>query len=187
MTYQSTLFSGYLGDAEMQRIVSDEALIEGIVQFEAALAKGQAQLGIISQKVADELTAALSQVKIEPKDLVEGTLQHGIPIIPLLSIIKENLSSEAQKYLHFGATSQDALDTAQVLLLKKSVEVLVQRITRLIGHLSVLKEKVGQTPCMAHTRGQQALPITFDVKIGAWLHPSNPAAAPAGRADTTAI
>ena len=171
MNYQSAIFSKYLSDEEMVSIISDEALIKYMLQFESSLAKAQAKLGLIPQPVADEITTVLNQIKITPADLAEGTLQNGIPVITLLSLIKEKLSAEAKKYLHHGATSQDAMDTAQVLIIRDATAVILERINALIKHLTKLKEQWGDIPCMAHTRGQQALPITFGVKINAWLLP----------------
>ena len=171
MNYQSAIFAKYLSDAEMVSIISDEALIKHMLQFEIALAKSQAKLGIVPAQVADEIGAVLNQIQITPADLADGTLQNGIPVITLLSIAKEKLSAEAKKYLHHGATSQDAMDTAQVLIIRDAIIVIEEKINELINQLTKLKEQYGDAPCMARTRGQQAVPITFTVKINAWLQP----------------
>ena len=81
--------------------------------------------------------------------MAEGTLQNGIPVIPLLELVKEKLSVEARKYLHFGATSQDAMDTALVLTLRDGLGIINERLTRLQANLATLLEKYGNTPCMA--------------------------------------
>ena len=171
MNYRSVIFSKYSGDEQLLQVVSDEALINKIMQFEIALAKAQSGLGIISKKVADEINTKLKRVIISPADLAAGTLQNGIPVITILAIAKEKLSAEAKKYLHFGATSQDAMDTAQVLVIRDAIAVIEEKVTTLINHFTKLKEQHGKTPCMAHTRGQQAIPIIFGIKINAWLQP----------------
>jgi 3-carboxy-cis,cis-muconate cycloisomerase len=171
MNYQSTIFSKYLGDEQMLQLVSDEALINKMLEFETALAKAQASIGIIPSIAADEINDVLMQLKINPVDLAAGTLQNGIPVISLLSLAKEKLSADAKKLLHYGATSQDAMDTAQVLIIRDAVVLIEERINSLIKNLHQLLKQFGETPCMAHTRGQQAIPITFAVKINAWLFP----------------
>jgi 3-carboxy-cis,cis-muconate cycloisomerase len=146
-------------------------LIKKILQFEISLAKAQASLNILPQNIADEINTVLSQLKINPADLASGTLQNGIPVITLLSIAKEKLSAEAKQYLHYGTTSQDAMDTAQVLIIRDAISLIEQRVQKFIQHLTTLSKRFGTVPCMAHTRGQQAVPITFDIKINAWLQP----------------
>src|SRR5204863_1746345 len=71
----------------------------------------------------------------------------------------------------YGATSQDVMDTAQVLIIRDAIVLFEERVTKLIQQLTQLEKQFGETPCMAHTRGQQAIPITFGVKINAWLRP----------------
>jgi 3-carboxy-cis,cis-muconate cycloisomerase len=171
MNYQSTIFSKYLGDTQMLQLISDEALINKMFQFEISLAKAQASIGIIPANAADEIYNVLTQLKINPVDLTAGTLENGIPVISLLSLAKEKLSAGANEYLHYGATSQDAMDTAQVLIIRDAVDLMEERINTLIQNLTQLLNKYGETPCMAHTRGQQAMPITFGVKITTWLLP----------------
>lgn len=171
MNFHSAIFSKYLGDEQMLQLVSDEALINKMLQFEIALAKAQASAGIIPANAAEEITHVLTQLKINPADLSAGTLQNGIPVISLLSLAKEKLSDGAKKYLHYGATSQDAMDTAQSLIIRDAIHLIEERLNTLIKNLTELLKQYGETPCMAHTRGQQAIPITFGVKINAWLQP----------------
>jgi 3-carboxy-cis,cis-muconate cycloisomerase len=171
MNYQSVIFSKYLGDEQMLQLVSDEALIKKMLQYEAALAKAQSSIGIIPANAADEINRVLTQLKISPADLSAGTLQNGIPVISLLSLAKEKLSDDTKKYLHYGATSQDVMDTAQVLIIRDVINLIEVRVNELIQNLVQLVKQYGDTPCMAHSRWQQAIPITFGIKINAWLQP----------------
>jgi 3-carboxy-cis,cis-muconate cycloisomerase len=161
MNYQSTIFSKYLGDEQMLQLVSDEALINKMLQFEIALAKAQAAIAIIPVAAADEINNVLIQLKINPAGLAAGTLQNGIPVISLLNLAKEDLSDKAKKHLHYGATSQDVMDTAQVLIIRDAVNLIEERIILVIENLTKLLNQYGESPCMAHTRGQLAIPITF--------------------------
>ena len=171
MNYHSTIFSAYLGDEQMLKLVSDEAFIQKMLQFEMALAKAQASLEIIPASFAEEICNVLGRLSIKPSELAAGTLKNGVPVITLLSLIKEGLPGEAKKYLHYGATSQDVMDTAQILIIRDAIGLIEKNIHTLIQNLGLLSDRYGNTPCMAHTRGQQAMPITFGVKINAWLQP----------------
>jgi 3-carboxy-cis,cis-muconate cycloisomerase len=171
MNYPSKIYSKYLGDEQLLQLVCDESFIAKMLQFEMALARVQARLRIIPKKDADEIVSVLGKIRISPGSLAEGTLQNGVPVIALLSEVRERLSPNAKASLHFGATSQDVMDTAQVLIIREAIQVLRTRLVRLIGNLNMLTKKYGQVPCMAHTRGQQALPITLGVKIKAWVLP----------------
>lgn len=171
MNYQSTIFSKYLGDEQMLQLVSDEALINGMLMFEMALARAQASVGIIPEEAANEINDVLDKLNINPEDLAAGTLQNGVPVISLLSIATAYLSAEAKKHLHYGATSQDTMDTAQVLMIRDAAHLIEERTNTFIKNLAQLLNQHGNNPCMAHTRGQQAIPITFGVKINAWLQP----------------
>lgn len=171
MNHQSVIFSNYLSDPAMDAIVSDEAFISKMLQFEIALAKAHAKLGMIPKASADEIEVVLEQIIIAPADLASGTLQNGVPVITLLSLIKEKLSSGAKKYLHYGATSQDAMDTAQSLMIRDALVIIKEKINVFVQQVSELSVQYGATPCMARTRGQLAVPITFGLKLDAWVQP----------------
>ena len=171
MNYQSKIFSQYLSDEEMTVAVGDEAFINKMLQFEIALAKSQASLNIIPKLPANEIGKTLSEIKISPAELAEGTLQNGVPVVTLLSIAKNKLSGEAQKYLHYGVTSQDVMDTAQVLIFRDVLAMIEKKADQLHNALKELFNKHKGVQCMARTRGQQAMPITFDVKVDAWMQP----------------
>lgn len=171
MNTQSVIFSKYLSDDAMVSVVGDEALINKILLFEKSLAKAQSKLDIIPTGVAEEILDTLEKIEITSSDLDVGTLENGIPVITILELAKTRLSGEAQKYIHYGSTSQDALDTAQVLIIRDAIRIISEKINLLIQNLESLLEKYGNTPCMARTRGQLAFPITFGTKINAWLEP----------------
>lgn len=171
MNFKSQIFSKYLADTETSYLFSDEVLIEKILLFEIALAKAQVTLNIIPADAYSEIKKVLTDIKISPTDLTNGTLQNGVPIISILHLAKSKLSQSNVKYLHFGATSQDAMDTALALILKESLALINVKLDGLIQNLRLLSEKYGDTPCMARTRGQLAAPMLFRHKVDAWLRP----------------
>lgn len=171
MSYQSVIYSKYLSNEKMAVIVSDEALIEKMLRFESKLSEAQQKLGIIPSAAAEEIVSVISKIKIKPEDLAAGTLQNGVPVIPLLSIVKDSLSADAKPYLHYGATSQDALDTAQVLITLEGIGHLNSLHAELTIRLENLDKLYGSAKCMARTRGQLAAPITFGSRIKSWYEP----------------
>ena len=171
MNYQSAIYSKYLSNEKMTAVVSDEALIEKMLSFEASLTKAQQKLGIIPSSAAETIINVIENLKIKPAELSEGTLQNGIPVIPLLSIVKRSLHEDSKPFLHYGVTSQDALDTAQVLIIRDAIGILSWMLTELDNNLSDLDNKYGSTQCIARTRGQLAEPTTFGFRIRSWAYP----------------
>jgi 3-carboxy-cis,cis-muconate cycloisomerase len=155
----------------MAAIVSEEALIEKMTRFEVGLAKAQQKLGIIPGSAADMIVKVLNGLKPAPSDLAEGTEKHGVPVIPFLQIIKEQLGDDSREYLHYGVTSQDVLDTSQVMILSDAITLLMTMLAEVRDNLEKLEKTYGSVKCMARTRGQLATPITFAAKINAWLQP----------------
>jgi 3-carboxy-cis,cis-muconate cycloisomerase len=171
MNYQSAIYSKYLSNEKMVAVVSDEALVEKMIRFEASLARAQQKLGIIPSSAADKIVSVLDKTKIKPEDLAEGTFRDGIPVIALLTRVKEQLNEESKPFLHNGVTSQDALDTAQVLVVSDAMNLLRGMLTDFQNNLEKLNSTFGATRCMARTRGQLAAPITFGFRIKSWLQP----------------
>jgi 3-carboxy-cis,cis-muconate cycloisomerase len=171
MNHSSIIFAKYLSDLEMVALVSDEALIKKMLLFEITLANAQARLKMIPKRAAREISSVLTKVKINPDDLTDSTLSDGIPVIELLSITKGNLSKESKEWLHYHATSQDTMDTAQVLIVRDATSLIKERTEALIRQLEKIRKKFGNIPCMARTRGQLAIPIKFGIKIDAWIIP----------------
>jgi 3-carboxy-cis,cis-muconate cycloisomerase len=171
MNYQSAIYSKYLSNEKMVAVVSDEALIEKVLKFEAALARTQQKLGIIPSSVAETIISVLDKARINPDDLAQGTVRDGIPIVALLGLVKDLLNEDSKAFLHYGATSQDALDTAQVLIASEAITLLKGMLADLQNNLEKLDNSYGLTQCMTRTRGQLAAPSTFGLRIKSWLQP----------------
>ena len=161
----------YLTNPQIAQLTSEENFIQKMLNFEMALAKVQGELGIIPKEAAHAIVENLQDLKIQPEALAEGTLQNGIPTITLLAIAKKSLPAFAQDYLHWGATSQDVMDTAQVLLVREVAKVIEKRIQELLQNLALLIQNQGDTPMISRTRTQQAVPILFGQKVATWASP----------------
>ncbi|HMG93303.1 MAG TPA: lyase family protein, partial [Chryseolinea sp.] len=173
MTHLSAIYSKYLSSEKMLAVVSDEALIEKMIRFETSLASTQQKLGIIRSSAAEAVVQVLNTTKVKPTDLAEGTLRNGIPVIPLLAIFREKLSEDTKEFLHYGATSQDTLDTAQILVVSDAIRLLSKMLDDFKNNLEKLDKTYGVTRCMGRTRGQLAVPITFGLRINSWMQPVN--------------
>jgi 3-carboxy-cis,cis-muconate cycloisomerase len=168
---ENTNINMYLKNPKIAQLISDEAHIQKMLAFEIALAKVQGELGIIPKEAADAISDTLKNLNVQPQQLEEGTLTNGIPTISLIDITKKALPDFAKDFLHFGATSQDVMDTANVLIIKEVIVSLEASLYLLIKNLGKLIEKWGNTPMIGRTRTQQAVPILFGQKVANWAMP----------------
>ena len=158
-------------DSDVAGLLSDEQFIAHMVTFEAALAKVEGELGIIPSDAAARILDALPTFKPDIQGILRGVDQSGVPTIELVKQIREHVGGDAASYVHWGATSQDVMDTALVLQLRGILAVLEGKLVRLIDHLAQLADKYRHTLMAGRTHSQQALPITFGLKVAGWLAP----------------
>jgi 3-carboxy-cis,cis-muconate cycloisomerase len=165
------MYSSYLADPEIARLCSPEHFIRQMLLFEIALATAQANIGFIPAEAATIIANTLPGLVITPESLAEGTRQHGVPTIPLLAMVRDALPESVRPHLHNGATSQDVMDTAQVLIINEIVNILESRMHQLLVNLDNLTGRFGHISVMGRTRTQQASPILFGQKITSWRLP----------------
>ena len=166
--FDSALFRDMFGTAEMRGVFSDKALIERYIEVEVALARAEARCGVIPSEAAEQV-AALS--RYEALDL--ALMQHeteivGYPILPLVEQLSK-ICGEAGRYVHWGATTQDIMDTAVVLQVRAALAIVERDIQTVRGLLASLAERYRDTPMAGRTHLQHALPITFGYKCAVWL------------------
>jgi 3-carboxy-cis,cis-muconate cycloisomerase len=165
------LYSQYLSDIEIDNLVEDRAFINYMIYVEIVLSKVQSKQGIIPKSAANEIAQKLKDFSPLHDTLTSGTLHNGIPTIALLREIRKELSTEAQGYIHWGATSQDIMDTATILMIRDVIQVLEKRLSIIIKTLRTLAQKHEQTYMVARTRTQQAIPFSFGLKVNNWVQP----------------
>jgi 3-carboxy-cis,cis-muconate cycloisomerase len=170
---QSTVFGDLFGTAAMREAFGEPALFRNCAIVEAALARAQARLGIIP----DDAAAAISRVAdaivsdSQPLDferLKRETATVGFPILPLVRQLAER-AGDAGRWLHWGATTQDILDSAVALQIRDGLALIETELSTLRGHLAALAKRHRDTPMPGRTFFQQALPITFGYKAAVWL------------------
>ncbi len=165
----STFLKDLYGTPEMRAVFDDMSLLQKWLDTEVALAQAQAELSLIPAEAAAEITrcARADQLDIvRMKQLVDQTVH---PIMPLIRVLKEACQGDAGEYIHWGATTQDIMDTAMVLQIKEAIAILEARLEALIEALVTLATHHRDTPMAGRTHGQQALPITFGYKVAVWL------------------
>ena len=170
---QSTVFGDLFGTAAMRGVFGEPALFRNCAVVEAALARAQARLGIIPEdaaaaisKVADAVAAGSEPLDFER--LRRETATVGFPILPLVRQLADR-AGEAGRWLHWGATTQDIMDSAAVLQIRDGLTLIEADLEALRGHLAALAKKHRDTPMPGRTFFQQALPITFGYKAAVWL------------------
>jgi 3-carboxy-cis,cis-muconate cycloisomerase len=170
-TLDSKIFGPLFGDSEINELLTDETYVRALVEVQTALARAEARLGVIPLSAAEQICSQAQWNKIDIAALAKGTARSGVPIIALVQEIRKAVGTEAAPYVHWGATTQDIMDTACVLQLRSAIKLYKERLVELIRHLSELSNRHRVTVLAGRTHGQQALPISFGLKVATWLAP----------------
>ena len=169
--FDHPILSGLFGDPELAGFLSAEADVAAMVGFEAALAAAQAECGVISAQAAEAIEKLTSDFVVDMAGLRAGLGRDGVVAPELVRQMRAGLEGEAAKAVHFGATSQDVMDTSLVLRLKSVCMVLAGRISALEAALDGLAQRFGQRRLMARTRMQDALEIRVTDRLADWRAP----------------
>lgn len=168
----SALFSGLLGDAETARFFTDEASLAAMIRVEAALAQVQGRLGTIPAASADAIAAACAQMRLSPADLAAATAENGVPVPGLVAAMRKAMGQpDHAQYLHWGATSQDVMDSALALRLREVLDLWETRLHGLIACLGRMARAEAAQPMAARTYGQLATPTSFGAVVAGWGWP----------------
>lgn len=166
--FNAPLLSGLLGDAEVAAAFSVKADIEAILEFEKALVAAQSEAGLVPVDAAAVIAKTASEFKPEMAALQQGVLRDGMAVPELVSQLRNACTKGAGKFLHLGATSQDAIDTSLALRLKTVNATLHERLVRLLETIANLDSRFGDRELMARTRMQAALAITVNDRLSLW-------------------
>jgi 3-carboxy-cis,cis-muconate cycloisomerase len=155
----------------MAEVFADEPLLRAMLDFEAALARAEAEAGVIPQRAAESITRVAHAAKFDTATLAQESLRAGTLSIPFVKALTErvrDVDQESARFVHWGATSQDVGDTAIVLLLQRAGSVLAADHARLLTALRSLSEKHSGTVMLGRTLLQPAPPVTFGLKAAGW-------------------
>ena len=164
-TALSPLLAPMLSSAAMRAVCDDEAYLQHMLDFEAALARAEAATGIIPANAAGPITKACKASSFDLADLAEAAARSGNLAIPLVKALTANVDADAARYVHWGATSQDVIDTAGMLTLRAAIDALLPDLDRAIAGFAKLAHQHRNTAVVARTWLQHALPMPFGLKL----------------------
>ena len=169
-----SMFDALFRSTAVSTSFSDGARLQGMLDFEAALARAEASCGIIPNDAASAIASKCRQELFDATALQENAANAGnlaIPMVQQLTTLVAEDDASAAGFVHWGATSQDAIDTGFVLQLRAALDALQPELRRLCSELATLAERHRATPIAGRTWLQQALPTSFGVIVAGWLDP----------------
>lgn len=168
----SALYRGLFADDETAQLFTDSAEVRAMVLVEGALAKVQGALGLIPETAAAFLHRAGFEVQIDPAALAPETARNGVPVPALVAALRKTLEApEHAAFLHWGTTSQDIMDTALALRLKRMLAIWQGRLDAIIAALGGLAAEHADLAMAGRSYGQVATPTTFGAVVAEWGAP----------------
>ena len=167
-TSLSHLLAPLLSSAAMRAVCDDVTTLQNMLDFEAALARAEAAAGVIPVTAAGPIASACKAESFELEALAEAATRSGNLAIPLVKALTANVAkadADAARYVHWGATSQDVIDTASMLTLRAGIDALLGDIDRAITGFATLARHHRNTAVVARTWLQHALPMPFGLKL----------------------
>lgn len=168
------VFEGFLSTPEMTALFDERAVVQAMMDFEAALAKAQARVGVIPRAAAQAIASLCRAELYDVPSMMAASGRAGSLAIPLVKKLTETVAlfdPVAAGYVHWGSTSQDVIDTALVLQTRRALRLIDEDLLALCGHLLDLAERHEATPMLARTLMQPALVGSLRCKLLNWLLP----------------
>ncbi len=163
------LFAPIFIPDEFLAATGDAAWLQALLDAEAALAWAEAECGVVPGAAAEAIAACCQATRFDPAALGRAARSDGNPVIPLVSALRGEVAATARSWVHWGATSQDILDTAAMLVAARTVALIDAELVRLAEACAALARTHRDTVMAGRTLLQQALPITFGLKAAGWL------------------
>lgn len=170
------LYGGLFVDAEMAAIFSDRASVQAMLDFESALARAESECGVIPGSAIAAIVKACDASLYDIADIGQQATLAGNPAIPLVKMLTAEVAksdADAARFVHFGATSQDVIDSGRACQFNAAWELLLHRCEKLAHGLARLAEQHRHTPIIGRTFLQQAVPVSFGYKVALWLEGIN--------------
>jgi adenylosuccinate lyase/3-carboxy-cis,cis-muconate cycloisomerase len=165
--YDSELLGDLFGTEEARRAFDDRALIQGWLDAEAALARAEAEVGVIPAEASERIAQEAKAEHFDPAALRRGIADSRHPLVPFVRALAERCG-EAGAFVHWGATTQDVIDTGAVLQVRMGLVPVLRDLRRAIEAAEALALRHAATPMAGRTHGQHAVPITFGLKAVSW-------------------
>jgi 3-carboxy-cis,cis-muconate cycloisomerase len=165
----SIVLGDLFGTAGMRAVFSDRARVQAMLDVEAAIARAEAETGVIPKDAAAPIALACRTDDYDLAELGRQTALAGNPAIPLVKMLTAKVAGDAKRYVHWGATSQDIIDTGAILQIRTGLDLLIAELAAVADAAARLADAHRKTPMAGRTFLQQALPITFGYKAAVWL------------------
>lgn len=156
-------------DPGLRPLFEEAARWQSWLDVEAALAKAQAELGIVPAAAAERIGACARLELLDDAAIRDGLARTGHPLVPLVWELARVCGPDAGGYVHWGATTQNILETGDNLLLRRAHRILLAQLRQLLGHLADIAETSAEMALPGRTHGQHAVPVTFGYKVAAWI------------------
>lgn len=170
--FDSALLARLFPTGDAGRLFSDSAQVRAMLLVEGALAKAQGGLGVIPETSAQAIARAAMEVQIDPGQLAPATGNNGVCIPALVAAFREAMQApEHAQYIHWGATSQDIIDTGLMLRLRQALTLAETGLRAVLTPLAALAGTHAETPMAARTWGQEATPTSFGAVAAGWGAP----------------
>jgi len=158
-----------VGDPGIRALFSEESRIQSWLDVEVALAQAQAELNVIPQYAADEITRKSKFENLNLDNIHEGLARTGHPLVPMVWELDRICDGDTGGYIHWGATTQNITQTGKLLMIKKAHSVFLGQIGELLELLADLAEETKDMALPGRTHGQHAVPATFGYKVSVWI------------------
>jgi 3-carboxy-cis,cis-muconate cycloisomerase len=149
---------------------SERAWVQAMLDVEAALARAESRIGLIPAAAADGIAGHCKVDEFDVAQLGRAAVRSANPVIPLINALRAAVPQEAAPFVHRGATSQDILDTAMMLIARRGLDLVLADLDRAAASAAALADRHRTTVMAARTLLQQALPTTFGLKAAGWLN-----------------
>ncbi|WP_285417198.1 3-carboxy-cis,cis-muconate cycloisomerase [Pseudomonas sp. efr-133-TYG-5] len=166
------LFDAYFTARDMREVFCDQGRVQAMLDFEAALARAEARVGLIPPTAVAPIAAACRAGLYDFAALAEAIATAGNSAIPLVKALGRQIAAadaEAERYVHLGATSQDVMDSGLVLQLRQALALIDSELAQLAASLATQAQRHAATPLAGRTWLQHATPVTLGMKIATWL------------------
>ena len=163
------VFAALFVPRDLREAVSDQAWFEAMLEAERALASAEAIAGVIPAEAAARIAECCRSELFDAEELAAQGGSVGNPAEPLVRSLTATVGGEAARYVHWGATSQDVMDTASMLVARRALDLILLELDRVAACSAVLARDHRSTPMAARTLLQQAVPTTFGFKAAGWL------------------
>lgn len=166
------LFDAYFTARDMRDVFCDQGRVQAMLDFEAALARAEARVGLIPADAVESIENACRAGLFDFAALGEAIATAGNSAIPLVKALGKQIAvtdAEAERYVHLGATSQDVMDSGLVLQLRQALELIERELAQLADALAIQAQRHAATPLAGRTWLQHATPVTLGMKIAGWL------------------